>query len=247
MSAQTARATLARGLALRAINEASVVRRIVPAYTHRTGASLKALSRIVGRLRRSDGVVQAKVIGTRKAPYVMCLWRQADRTNVVTISDTGREYVVDTLFYFLSCRDQFGECTREDGVFFQRHAVQRWIERGGAGDPRINLLGKLDEEAYRLLADREVLDAHANARGCPDPDRHTFGIPHPEGLWIVSTSGAPRRGDSGTIPALTARTFLGWQELDDDQTAYRQLALDQGICAAEARWPLMFDAHLGED
>ncbi|SDG33388.1 hypothetical protein [Alloyangia pacifica] len=234
VSAQAACAHLSAGLALRAIQQARALAQNPPSMEclrGKGGNSIVAMGRRVKRLRRDKAIVHALVAGSMKSPRIEIVRRAACRD--AEVEHRGRAFAVDALHYDATVLYPRERREAEFVLSLTRHAVERFIERGGAGDPRDDLLGKLDAEVLRVL----LGDPFVRSLRLDDCDL-SFGVPAPHGLWIAG--GAVTVLREKVIAGATFATFLGEREMGDDQRAYVAVAEAEGIAAAEARFPSLF-------
>ncbi|WP_353476777.1 hypothetical protein PVT71_29175 (plasmid) [Salipiger sp. H15] len=242
MSAALARATLSRGLALRAIREAAAL----PAtdeirFFRGAGTSIKALGRAAQKMIRRPDIVYAKVRGSVDAPVLVSISRTAGRDILEKRSgNANAEHACDLITYYSIIFDPRTQRLAWCHLPVLAHALQRWAERG-IGDPREALLAQLDAEVIRILTLGDILDRaleHASRRG-PTDARTTFGVPADGGIWVAATHG--ERNSNGRMSnGLSLRTFLGEAEMNEERRAYRAVALSQDIVAAERQWPEAF-------
>lgn len=241
MTAESACALLSRGLVTRAMREAKeLAQTAVPAGRFRgarSGHSAKALGRVAARLKRDRSTVAARVTGTRSRPVLEVLRRVPER--LTERPHGGETYAVSGLTFEIAeydPRKPDPDAAINVGVI--THAARRWVERGGAGDPREHLLRKLDAEVLRIVRLDDFRLAVRNAMS-PGAVRRTFGIPSGAGLWVAATS-LTRYPRGDYVRGVSLRTFLGPHELNDAQQAYQRLAAAEGIPAAEAAFPNLF-------
>ncbi|WP_353472091.1 hypothetical protein PVT71_12390 [Salipiger sp. H15] len=241
LSSESACTLLSRGVVTRAMREAQeLAQTAVQAGRFRggrSGHSAKALGRVAARLKRDRSTVAARVTGTRSRPVLEVLRRVPEC--LTERPHRGETYAIRGITYEVAEYDP----VRPDpdtsiNVGLIEHAMRRWVERGGAGDPREHLLRKLDAEVLRIVRLDDFRLAVRNAMA-PGAVRRTFGIPSGAGLWVAATS-LTRYPRGDYVRGVSLRTFLGPHELNDSQQAYQRLAEAEGIPAAEARFPHLF-------
>ncbi|OWU69470.1 hypothetical protein ATO1_24570 [Phaeobacter sp. 22II1-1F12B] len=133
-----------------------------------------------------------------------------------------------------------------------RHAIQRWIERGGAGDPRIELLKKLDSAAshafFKMEISRVALEIQTIGVRDADGAPARFGVPdRVGGMWVAGLAGfskpmANRHTARGVFlkGLCSFLTYLESEQMSPAQMEYRNVALTRGIVVAAEMAPDIF-------
>jgi hypothetical protein len=223
-SAAWTRQNLSRGLAQRLIVE--VARDPLPRadeiVTARSGTGSKALARAVRRARAHPSTASAVTDG-RRAHIIA---RSADTClqSRFVGGEHQSSFENSVIAYIRSTLPIHRARMPWLAAVFQRHAIQRWIERG-TGDPRGDLRHRLDREASAILkVAPEVLEAaEATQPAFPALDG---------GLWFCCRSGY--RDWTGNIPAIAVRTYLGVAQLRPEQARFVSIARHFGVPEALA-------------
>ena len=194
LTAAQARAHLSRGLTSALFREVTMQPEFDPrAFTNaRSGASVKALGRIARRMQRHPRVVASAA--SRGA--VNFLVRGCRRGKLFRF-DRGTHYDDTFVCYevvWMGLHSGRG-CTT---AIFTRHAIQRWIQRGGADDPRHRLLTKLDREAVAVIGHAADAPQTLDVYGVPSASDN--------GLWLVMR--ATTRKGSGADTGRVSRNDL---------------------------------------
>ncbi|AWI84283.1 hypothetical protein CEW88_11655 [Alloyangia pacifica] len=247
MSEATARATISRGTAGRLMAELRHTPELTPDRLKQLinprffPRNQKALKRSAERVRRHPGAVRVAVTS---APGLVVVAR---RHFVTTGSSYHEPGVVRTMPAALYEHVTFAPSSadlRMLDLHIQKHAIARWVERGGSPDPRdLGVsLADLDAAALHILS--------ADLRGylfgplVGDSSGHyaAFGVPDARaGTWVV-VPGLPE-GTSQIDQRerdLIAVTYLGESELSEERQTYREHMLAHGIRATVQRWPDLF-------
>lgn len=255
VSAATARTQLARGLTtdliIRAIEQEPPPDIINKAMTAKTGRNLVAWGRVAQRVARHSGCIDARALKQDRALALQVIVRCASRDAQLCYADK-RDIFKQDLIRYVCRRVRMGDPVAEDSIIvLTRHTIQRWIERGGAGDPRVALMQKLDRSISFAFLKGDLAFAASQALSGNLRDNNgqaaRFGIPDPVGgIWVSGLSGfsASASNRSSTRvrhrSLMTCLTYLSHELMSRPQIEYRRRAVDEGIFAAVHDFPDVF-------
>ena len=255
VSAAAARTHWARGLTtdliVQAAEQEPKVDIIAAALTAKSGRSLVALQRAAKRIARHPGCAAARATKQDRTRALEVVIRGARRDSELRYADQQDGFRQDLVRYIL--RQIRAKETEDSIVVLTRHTLQRWIERGGAGDPRQFLLQKLDRAIVYALQDVDLSAATSALLAANLQDQGAqsarFGVPDERGgLWIAGLSGFATQSPHVKYRSLLAfLTYLGQDMMSGAQIAYRKRAVDQGLFAATRDFPDLFRPRATRD
>jgi hypothetical protein len=255
VSAAAARTHWARGLTtdliVQAAEQEPKVDIIAAALTAKSGRSLVALQRAAKRIARHPGCAAARATKQDRTRALEVVIRGARRDSELRYADQQDGFRQDLVRYIL--RQIRAKETEDSIVVLTRHTLQRWIERGGAGDPRQFLLQKLDRSIVYALQDADLIAATSAILAANLHDQRAqsarFGVPDERGgLWIAGLSGFATQSPHVKYRSLlTFLTYLSQDMMSGAQIAYRNRAVDQGLFAAARDFPDLFRPRATRD
>jgi hypothetical protein len=254
ISAATARTQWARGLTtdliVRAIEQQPKGNIIAQAMTAKTGRNLIGLKRAAKRISRHPACIYARAIKSDKNIFLEVIVRGGGRDAQMRYIDKKDAFIQDQVRYFFRQIQIKGTLTEDSIVVLTRHTLQRWIERGGAGDPREALLEKLDKAMAYAFGERQLISAASEifAESLHDNQAQSsrFGVPDTVGgMWIAGLSGFDAQSHFSTLrrqyrSLITFLTYLSREQLSESQAEYLELANERGIFAATRDFPDLF-------
>lgn len=254
VSAATARTQWARGLTtdliVRAIEQQPKGNIVAQAMTSKTGRNLIGLKRAAKRISRHPACIDARAIKSEKKVFLEVIVRGGGRDAQMRYANKKDAFTQDQVRYFFRQIQIKGTLTDDSIVVLTRHTLQRWIERGGASDPREALLEKLDKAMAYAFGERQLISAASEilAESLHDNQAQSsrFGVPDTVGgMWIAGLSGFDTQSHFSISrlryrSLITFLTYLSRDQMSEAQIEYLRLANERGIFEATRDFPDLF-------
>lgn len=217
------RANLSRGLVRNLIVEAAKYADIRRGWAEhdygKSGHNLRAFQRVVERLRKRKFSVLADAFRVKGVGGLNVMMRVPETVSAnlhMRRSETRTEVIG---YEFMASRvSRKASDTAHCKLFYRKHALCRWVERGGGFDPRVDLLARLDREA------RAMVPVFWLSSRLP----HLVALPCLHGgLWLCEIG----RDDDYHL-LIFADTYVGPRELHTEQVAYIEVVQKDGLLAA---------------
>ena len=247
---------LARGLTTKLIIEAAAQEPtpdfVLEAFSKKTGRSLIALGRVAARLRRHPGCIYATAEEHENRLFLSLVVRRASRDSRLRYVAAAEGFEQDLLRYLHRTMEISNGQSTDSILVLTRHSIQRWIERRGAGDPRVVLLRKIDHTVLLALTSCDLFSQalQMSRYELRDREGHSarFGVPdRTGGMWVSALSGFSQKATSrhykGRVQhgaLVSFLTYLGASQLSDEQRTYRDHALEFGLLSAARNCPNQF-------
>lgn len=255
ISEEFARANLSRGLAGQLIAEALGLTPpddILSQSTTRSGKSLTSISRQAAHMMKRPGCLYAAAQKDPSGIMLHAILRKTKRQVPMRYIDRKEGFEQDLVRYLFLCLNTKTLNLDASVVTLSYHTIQRWIERGGGGDPRVGLLKKLDL-AIASLGRKSLFDECDKVNRLPprpvEAGLRRFGVPSADGgIWVAGLSIFSNQNPNSARARVRARqgssvmflTYLGSRDLSKAQAVYREIADQEGLAKAAERWPDMF-------
>lgn len=247
---------LARGLTTKLIIEAAAQEPtpdfVLEAFSKKTGRNLIALGRVAARLRRHPGCIYATAEEHEKRLFLSLVVRSAFRDSRLRYVAAADGFEQDLLRYIHRTVEISNGQATDSILVLTRHTIQRWIERRGAGDPRVELLSKIDRSVLLALTSCDLFTQARHISRYDLRDRKgqsaRFGVPDRNGgIWVSALSGFSDESTSGQNKGqvqhgalVSFLTYLAASQLSDEQHIYRDHALEFGLLSAARSYSNQF-------